>query len=327
MYYAPEIDSPQSNEKFEEEHIMNLFIIGNGFDIAHGIKSSYKYFKEYINEYETDIFVENNTELSFCCRNIGLNEYHGVEGEDGLNVVEMAINEASPDAEWSQFENTLGELDFESVIEYGDEEEINEWTKEDNERKIQALLKSVENMKKVFARWVEQLDTQKNMKVDFKRLIKEDDFVLNFNYTDTIENIYGVKSNVLHIHGRKGEPIIVGHGIDIKNFGYLNYFVNGDGLIELKVGLRKNVEDILKEKRTIEFLNKIEKANVEKVFSYGFSYGDVDMPYMKEICKHLGNKAIWSFNNYDSEEKISVFEDKLRKAGFSGSFDRFEVKK
>ena len=98
-------------------------------------------------------------------------------------------------------------------------------------------------------------------------------------------------------------------------------------MIELNARLRKNVEDILKEKRTIDFLNRIEKTNVEKVFSYGFSYGDVDMPYMKEICKHLGNKAIWSFNNYDSEEKISVFEDKLRKAGFSGSFDRFEVKK
>lgn len=113
----------------------------------------------------------------------------------------------------------------------------------------------------------------------------------------------------------------------MESFGYFTYFVNGNGLIELNARLRKNVEDILKEKRTIEFLNKIEKANVEKVFSYGFSYGDVDMPYMKEICKRLGNKAIWSFNNYDSEEKISVFEDKLRKAGFSGSFDRFEVKK
>ena len=303
---------------------MNLFIIGNGFDIAHGIKSSYKYFKEYINEYETDIFVENNTELSFCYRNIGLNGYHEVEWEDGLSVVEMAINEASPDVEWSQFENTLGELDFESRLE--EDGESDDWAKEENERRIQALLKSVEIMKEIFARWVEQLDTKKNVKVDFKRLIKEDDFVLNFNYTDTIENIYGVKNNVLHIHGKKGEQIIVGHGRSMESFDYLDYFASGVGLMELKARLRKNVEDILKEKRTIDFLNKIEKANVEKVFSYGFSYSDVDMPYMKEICKRLGNKVIWSFNNHDSEERISDFEGKLREAGFSGSFDRFEVK-
>lgn len=304
---------------------MSLFIIGNGFDAAHGVKSSYKYFKEYMNEYETSVFVENNTELNFCYRNIGLEGYHEVKVQDGLDVVKMAIDEASPDAEWSQFEKTLGELDFESVLE--DNEGIDGWAVEENERRIWALLCSVENMKWIFARWIEQLDTQKNMKSDFKQLIKEDDFVLNFNYTDTIENIYGVKNNVLHIHGRKGEQIIVGHGRNMESFGYFTYFVNGNGLIELNARLRKNVEDILKEKRTIDFLNRIEKTNVEKVFSYGFSYGDVDMPYMKEICKHLGNKAIWSFNNYDSEEKISVFEDKLRKAGFSGSFDRFEVKK
>ena len=304
---------------------MSLFIIGNGFDAAHGVKSSYKYFKEYMNEYETSVFVENNTELNFCYRNIGLEGYHEVKVQDGLDVVKMAIDEASPDAEWSQFEKTLGELDFESVLE--DNEGIDGCEVEENERRIWALLCSVENMKWIFARWIEQLDTQKNMKSDFKQLIKEDDFVLNFNYTDTIENIYGVKNNVLHIHGRKGEQIIVGHGRNMESFGYFTYFVNGNGLIELNARLRKNVEDILKEKRTIDFLNRIEKTNVEKVFSYGFSYGDVDMPYMKEICKHLGNKAIWSFNNYDSEEKISVFEDKLRKAGFSGSFDRFEVKK
>lgn len=304
---------------------MSLFIIGNGFDAAHGVKSSYKYFKEYMNEYETSVFVENNTELNFCYRNIGLEGYHEVKVQDGLDVVKMAIDEASPDAEWSQFEKTLGELDFGSVLE--DNEGIDGWAVEENERRIWALLCSVENMKWIFARWIEQLDTQKNMKSDFKQLIKEDDFVLNFNYTDTIENIYGVKNNVLHIHGRKGEQIIVGHGRNMESFGYSTYFANGNGLIELNARLRKNVEDILKEKRTIDFLNRIEKTNVEKVFSYGFSYGDVDMPYMKEICKHLGNKAIWSFNNYDSEEKISVFEDKLRKAGFSGSFDRFEVKK
>ena len=304
---------------------MSLFIIGNGFDAAHGVKSSYKYFKEYMNEYETSVFVENNTELNFCYRNIGLEGYHEVKVQDGLDVVKMAIDEASPDAEWSQFEKTLGELDFESVLE--DNEWIDGWAVEENERRIWALLCSVENMKWIFARWIEQLDTQKNIKSDFKQLIKDDDFVLNFNYTDTIENIYGVKNNVLHIHGRKGEQIIVGHGKNMESFGDFTYFVNGNGLIELNARLRKNVEDILKEKRTIDFLNRIEKTNVEKVFSYGFSYGDVDMPYMKEICKHLGNKAIWSFNNYDSEEKISVFEDKLRKAGFSGSFDRFEVKK
>ena len=304
---------------------MSLFIIGNGFDAAHGVKSSYKYFKEYMNEYETSVFVENNTELNFCYRNIGLEGYHEVKVQDGLDVVKMAIDEASPDAEWSQFEKTLGELDFESVLE--DNEWIDGWAVEENERRIWALLCSVENMKWIFARWIEQLDTQKNIKSDFKQLIKEDDFVLNFNYTDTIENIYGVKNNVLHIHGRKGEQIIVGHGKNMESFGDFTYFVNGNGLIELNARLRKNVEDILKEKRTIDFLNRIEKTNVEKVFSYGFSYGDVDMPYMKEICKHLGNKAIWSFNNYDREEKISGFEDKLRKAGFSGSFDRFEVKK
>ena len=40
---------------------MNLFIIGNGFDLAHGLKTGYTDFKEYLGEHNKPLFNTINT--------------------------------------------------------------------------------------------------------------------------------------------------------------------------------------------------------------------------------------------------------------------------
>lgn len=42
-------------------------------------------------------------------------------------------------------------------------------------------------------------------------MLKNSHYILNFNYTDTLEKIYGEKS-VFHIHGNQHSSIIFGHG-------------------------------------------------------------------------------------------------------------------
>ena len=47
------------------------------------------------------------------------------------------------------------------------------------------------------------------------KLIIQDSIFINFNYTKTLENLYGInQSNILHIHGciDKYEDLILGHG-------------------------------------------------------------------------------------------------------------------
>ena len=49
--------------------------------------------------------------------------------------------------------------------------------------------------------------------VALENLIESKDVFLNFNYTETLEIVYQVKAEkVCHIHGKRGEELIFGHG-------------------------------------------------------------------------------------------------------------------
>lgn len=69
---------------------MNLFIIGNGFDIDHGINSGYMDFKNYLLEQE------------------GSNAIQCVE------IIEKAY-EGTTISLWSQLEKNLGQLNYTTI--------------------------------------------------------------------------------------------------------------------------------------------------------------------------------------------------------------------
>ncbi|PTJ40227.1 hypothetical protein BU021_07410, partial [Staphylococcus simulans] len=71
---------------------MNLYIIGNGFDIDHGIKSSYYDFKKYLKTSADD-----NANLF-------------------LNILEKSYTK-DDDNLWKNLEENIGNLDLNSVIE------------------------------------------------------------------------------------------------------------------------------------------------------------------------------------------------------------------
>jgi hypothetical protein len=57
-----------------------------------------------------------------------------------------------------------------------------------------------------FFRWINTIDLSKaQKKSNLEKIIRGDtDFVLSFNYTETLERIYGVcKHNICHIHGTR----------------------------------------------------------------------------------------------------------------------------
>ena len=60
----------------------------------------------------------------------------------------------------------------------------------------------------------------------------------------------------------------------------------------------------------------------------GFSYSDVDMPYIQMICDWLKNSKsmIWKFNDYDDEKKRESFKEKVFQSGFCGNFDTFHLR-
>lgn len=117
-----------------------LYIIGNGFDLHHGIPSSYWQFGEYLNEYA-----------------------HGIYN----NVVEYL--HADDDDFWSTFEENLAHLDSDSLLDtasqflvgYGAEDWSDAYH-HDYQYEIEQVVSSLSSeLLKRFTEWVRQLPIPK----------------------------------------------------------------------------------------------------------------------------------------------------------------------
>jgi len=144
-------------------------------------------------------------------------------------------------------------------------------------------------------------------------------YFFTFNYTQTLERIYGIsESNICHIHGNVDSGnLILGHGREVFDTDVTNpvstaYNIN-----------KKPVNQCIENNRL--FFEKL--SGVANIYSYGFSFGDVDMPYIKKICQSIRDttNVTWHFNSFRIEENRTEYETQVRKAGFNGKFDVFHI--
>lgn len=304
----------------------NLFIIGNGFDKAHGLPTSYEDFHQ---------FIRNN------CKDmpyIGVVEQICKEPEsiiDGMIVYEpieyldffQMIIDQTEGPDWRNFEIALGQLDFsECLMDFGYSYET-EVAKDMNSVSIDSIQQAILMVKDYFPLWISSILIDENVKKNdnIQKLLQEQHYIINFNYTETLEIVYG-ESNVFHVHGTQNSEIIFGHGNYINDYeeGFEIYPGADFQLNILKAELKKPVEKIIKENRTQFFLNSI--RDVTKIYSYGFSYGSVDIPYIFEICKHIDScKSTWYFNDFSSDEETEKYKKILQNCGFKGQYAKFHV--
>lgn len=205
---------------------MNItFIIGNGFDISLGIKSSYSDFYKwycdkpsivkYINEFRKEI--QNDV-----ARDIPNEEKTWADFEIGLGKYTTKFNKETVEQFLECFEDAQA-----SIIEYLTEQEekfdIDSFTDESYD----LFKKSISNF------WEEVADLQKpEIKGSLDAVKKESWLVsfLTFNYTNTLEQIltsipdetmdawgsspyrytYRFNKNVIHIHGTKEDFPVLG---------------------------------------------------------------------------------------------------------------------
>ena len=78
-------------------------------------------------------------------------------------------------------------------------------------------------------------------------------------------------------------------------------------------------------KKYNEFFKKL-NPSIDKVYSYGFSYGKVDSIYIKKIIAGISPNATWYFTQFETEdaEALRIKKVKLRNYGFKGAFGVFE---
>lgn len=189
---------------------MKLYVIGNGFDVHHGLDTKYTSFGLYLknNYWETyDLLIEHY----------------------GFGDLNPDYPTSMSDLLWSEFETSMSLLDKDSVLEANmdampsytsdDFRDRDRYTLEIEMERILGLLTT--DLYKAFKEFIlavqfPQFDHSRSVNID------RDAVYLTFNYTDTLSQYYAIPDeNVLFIHGKADElvdELILGHGVDPENF-------------------------------------------------------------------------------------------------------------
>ncbi len=321
-----------------------LYIIGNGFDLSHGVKSSYYQFREFVKKRDKSLYFEMDT--YFECENF-----------------------------WGDFENNLAFLSREMVMESVDtmldlnmdtfDEDDDDFSYADYfaaiEMGTQVVTDMTESLPKRFKQWVKTLQPQTKKNAVCDAMINPDATFINFNYTEFLETLYGVTTaNILYIHGNRRDrkkDLILGHGRNPdkdyvewykrnrgqKRFSdyhkgrkgrnyrndsltYLTYFNKDDSKGNWRNPIRYYAADQASgtiegyfsdsAKKTDEIINNHTAffetlTDIEEIIVIGHSLSPVDHPYLRKIIAINENSEIlrWkiSWHSDGDKDRISKF--------------------
>lgn len=309
-------------EGFKEnmQTIKRLIIVGNGFDLDHELNTEYSGFKEYL--------LNNQYGDAFSLIPSPSYDHHGEEyfDNDELKCFLFRKIQGDYDDEWKNFEERLAYLDFsESLVSLSElgNTDGNEWhDAEDNEDNMNNAFRAFSHLTDYFMEWLNDVIDEYNAdtsswktKASFSRLLNTNTNILDFNYTKTVENLYKF-NNVKHIHGTlSDENIILGHS-HINQTTTEQFLGADDTIIELEQSLRKDTNRIIC--NNIDFFDNL--YDVEEVYTYGFSFSDVDMPYVAEIINKISSNATWFLHSSPYEIKNEEnYVQKLKNNDFIGT--------
>lgn len=316
----------------------NLFIIGNGFDLAHKMKTSFNDFRDYLylnypEGMDNGLYVPDPVT--------------GPSGEDLLceayvaGLIAYLLNEVAPDdknnksmPDWSEIEKFLGMMDlkecFDCVEPQCDKEGDRNyfWEREIAGSICGSMALAIPQITDFLSEWIRTVEISKFPICRFQELIHpKEDLFLTFNYTQTLEKLYACeKANVCHIHGAVSDNFYQDEKLILGHCGSKNYLCDesvpyemGDGLQEIYEKLRKDTADQMR--LHADFFNRIKNTKIEKIYSFGFSFAAVDLPYIQKVCGSIDTKQIsWGLNIYDKESRRLQYMNTIKQLGFQGNF-------
>lgn len=267
-----------------------LYVIGNGFDLWHGIPSKYSNFRDFVRLNDTTLFDRM---------------------EDYLPMEE----------DWSDLEAALADLDVDFLIEnnecflmpYG----ADDWSDSGHhdfqyeiERAVEQLSSGLSTQ---FAKWIRSIDVTQASSRRLNLGIHNSAF-LNFNYTGTLGLLYGIPpERVLHIHGSAeiiNDDLILGHAWHSATRPSLN---NYEGVEDSDVRIYQ-ANDIIDGyfastfKPAAEILERHAKffvglSNVKEVLVLGHSLSEVDAKYLRAIYTSCSKSTRWHLASRDPEKE------------------------
>lgn len=289
-------------------HTEALVVVGNGFDLHHGLSTKFEDFKRYLERRSTGY-------------------------DDQVERIETYLCELRGD--WANLEEALASLDVETLrdhaadflMPYGAEDWSDAFHHDyqyEMEKEIEALSNQlVEEL----ADWIDSVPIPNPHHTPRLLEIDPASRFLSFNYTRTLERLYRVDPRrVLYVHGATGSdagPIVLGHAW--KQEPAEGPAEEGDEQWErdprVQEGERiiqryfadtfKPTADILERHRA--FFDSL--SDVEEVYVWGHSLSPVDLPYFKMIVAATYKASPRWFVSYHSDEEKARHTDVLKNIG------------
>lgn len=271
-----------------------LYIIGNGFDLHHGLSTTYLNFRD-------DYVIKKRPVLW----NNLLDIYGDAPQNDKLW--------------WMHFENMLGRVDYVSLKKLRNGEAM-------GASKVRSLMNGT--LPPFFGEWIKGVDCC----IDLSNIQLMDEIDANalfftFNYTMLLEKAYNVnEDNVWHIHNSvkdygKGENPIVGHDADAGQLvKYTQEYNKDQQRVTSSYADQINQEALNGAKKVSDRIWREEDrfnqySDIKHFIAMGFSFNDIDLPYIKKIIDVNRNIAdadwtlyIHSPKDYDAIDKLYALE-------------------
>ena len=291
-----------------------LYVIGNGFDLMHGARSSY---------YDFDKSIGKNSQLRFYLENY-------------LDVDDL----------WADFEGALARINVEMMCApYILDMFLDDMEAFDDDAGMAEFYVAAEmaaeparvfatDLKKRFREWVLKLDTNTDDR-PLHGIINPNGYFLNFNYTEFVENLYGVgEDRICYIHGcrrkKNGFPredLILGHipGNSDEQYNFEDRYdavpvahtqmVYDAQQVALRVvaeadaAITKDCEKIIN--KHVNFFENM--SDLDQIITIGHSLYPVDWDYFSEVILRVIDKSNleWFFGCHGKSdlERIGTFVD------------------
>ena len=262
---------------------MNLYIIGNGFDLSHGLETSYEDFRVYLEREDKDYY-EKITDLLPAKYSLwkDLEANLANVNPDNFDFLERIFgNENSP----------------QSAMHFP----------------IDILTKDLYSH---LASWINcVMKSAKSKKIEKKYIFNENDIFLDFNYSSTLVDVYKISIyNDFRIHGNSvlsGEynlsdcETVLGHKLNY--YPVLDEIKHKEEYKVLCDATAKNTKAIIEADSTHFYQTLEENAkNISKVEVIGCSYSNIDLNYFIKVFEILGTEIVTILNTYNDKDKIGA---------------------
>ena len=271
---------------------MRLLIIGNGFDLHHGLKTSYKDYALFLQKHYP-------------------NTLESIQGSEYFDGKCSDIFD-SEDHFWTDIEGNL-KFDFDLMLEesvggyYPDlmEKSDARWHRAEFDSEAKVKMIDTAFTTHALVNWIRLVDVTKADET-CKVAVSPSDVFVSFNYTETLEKIYKVPSErILHIHGCISNPDSLQFGNpdqppSVVREKYENVYGN-DEFYGMSIEPAANNYVALADSFSKDIDSNIPKLeeflagkDVNEVVIMGHSYLGVDKPYYEKVLLPRFAKAKWT---------------------------------